>query len=67
GFPVRTTLASSGSILWSGYPTCGVNWQVIRKMVTAWLLTLPCCMIMSFVIYHIAVMLIGESAVTIAI
>ncbi|MFZ9034670.1 MAG: inorganic phosphate transporter, partial [Francisellaceae bacterium] len=35
GFPVSTTQAASGSIMGSGYATSGVNWQVIRKMVTA--------------------------------
>ncbi len=41
GLPVSTTQAASGSIMGAGYLNSGINWSVVRSMVTAWVLTLP--------------------------
>ncbi len=61
GLPVSTTQAASGSIMGAGYPESGgVNWRVVRTMATAWLLTLPCCMLMSFIIYKLLFILFGD-------
>ncbi len=44
GFPVSTTHTVSGSILGTGAATRPriVNWKVVRHIVTAWLITIPC-------------------------
>lgn len=52
GLPVSTTQAASGSIMGAGSTgRIGVNWLVVRAMATAWLLTLPCCMLLGGLIY----------------
>jgi PiT family inorganic phosphate transporter len=54
GLPVSTTQAASGSIMGAGYTgKVGVNWGVVRSMVTAWVLTLPSCMFLGAVIYKV--------------
>ena len=61
GLPVSTTQAASGSIMGSGYTTNGtINWNVVRKMATAWLLTLPCCMALSALIFFILSSIFGN-------
>lgn len=61
GLPVSTTQAASGSIMGAGYPeSSGVNWRVVKAMVLAWVLTLPCCMILSFAIYKLLVLIFGD-------
>ena len=44
GFPVSTTHTISGSILGAGASTKpkAVNWRVVRHIVVAWLITIPC-------------------------
>lgn len=54
GLPVSTTQAASGSIMGSAYNGRNkLNWNVIRSMVTAWVLTLPSCMILSFLLFKL--------------
>ncbi|WHN66075.1 inorganic phosphate transporter [Cysteiniphilum sp. QT6929] len=68
GLPVSTTQAASGSIMGAGYPESGgVNWRVVRTMATAWILTLPCCMIMSFVAYKLLFALFGDLGISVNI
>lgn len=42
GFPVSTTHTISGSILGAGASTKSVNWKIVRHIVVAWLITIPC-------------------------
>ena len=54
GLPVSTTQAASGAIMGSGYAEGrGVNWRVVRTMATAWIITLPLCIGLAMLIYHI--------------
>lgn len=54
GLPVSTTQAASGSIMGAGSTgRVGVNWLVVRAMATAWILTLPACMLGGAVIFKI--------------
>lgn len=51
GLPVSTTQVASGSIMGAGFADSGVNWRVVRKMATAWFLTIPACMAVTSIIY----------------
>jgi PiT family inorganic phosphate transporter len=51
GLPVSTTQAASGSIMGAGFSSSGINWRVVRSMVSAWILTLPITAIISALIY----------------
>lgn len=53
GIPVSTTHVISGSIAGVGMTkrTTAVRWPIIRKMVWAWILTIPASAIMGFVAY----------------
>jgi PiT family inorganic phosphate transporter len=44
GFPVSTTHTISGSILGAGASTkpMSVNWKIVRHIVVAWFITIPC-------------------------
>lgn len=53
GLPVSTTQAASGSIMGAGYMNSGINWTVVRSMVTAWFLTLPVTALLSAIVYDI--------------
>ncbi len=54
GLPVSTTQAVSGSIMGAGSTgSVGVNWSVVRQMVTAWTLTLPSCMLLGVGVYKL--------------
>lgn len=59
GLPVSTTQVASGSIMGAGYADSGVNWRVVKKMATAWILTIPACIIVTCVIYTILYNLFG--------
>lgn len=64
GLPVSTTQAALGSIMGAGYPeNGGINWRVIRTIATAWLLTLPCCIVISFFSYKILFTFLGDLSV----
>jgi PiT family inorganic phosphate transporter len=55
GFPVSTTHAISGSIMGVGATTrlSAVRWGVARKIVWAWVLTMPMSAIFSYLTYRI--------------
>ncbi|MEY8766843.1 MULTISPECIES: inorganic phosphate transporter [Francisella] len=59
GLPVSTTQVASGSIMGAGYADSGVNWKVVKKMVTAWVLTIPACIVVTSVIYTILFKIFG--------
>ena len=60
GLPVSTTQAVSGSIMGAGSTgNVGVNWSVVRQMVTAWTLTLPSCMLLSAGVYKLLHLFFG--------
>lgn len=44
GFPVSTTHTISGSILGAGaaVKSSSVNWKIVRHILTAWVITVPC-------------------------
>ncbi len=48
GMPLSTTHAVSGSIMGAG-TTCrfGLNWAIVRKILIAWILTIPVCIILA--------------------
>ncbi|MFD5566166.1 inorganic phosphate transporter [Kitasatospora griseola] len=56
GYSLSTTHVATGSILGSGIGRTGamVRWQLARRMVTAWLLTLPSAALAGAVAYWIA-------------
>ena len=51
GLPVSTTQIASGAIMGAGYSGNGLNWSVVKKLVIAWAITLPCCMALTSIIY----------------
>ena len=60
GLPVSTTQAVSGSIMGAASTgKVGLNWSIVRQMVTAWTLTLPSCMVFSAVIYKLLHLIFG--------
>ena len=68
GLPVSTTQAASGSIMGAGYPeSSGVNWHTVKTMAMAWIFTLPCCMLFSFITYKILFILLGDFGVSVDI
>jgi PiT family inorganic phosphate transporter len=61
GLPVSTTQAASGSIMGAGYTgKVGVNWGVVKKMATAWILTLPACILFTGIIFEILYVFFGN-------
>ena len=68
GLPVSTTQAASGSIMGAGYPESGgLNWRVARTMATAWVLTLPCCMLFSYIAYKLLFIVFGDLGISVNI
>lgn len=59
GLPVSTTQAASGSIMGAGYVNSGINWVVVRSMVTAWFLTLPITALLSAGVYELIIHTFG--------
>lgn len=56
GMPLSTTHAVSGSIMGAGSAgggRVGVNWSVVKNMVTAWVMTFPVCVLLSGLFLHI--------------
>jgi PiT family inorganic phosphate transporter len=53
--PVSTTHVISSSIIGVGIArnTHGVNWQTVRRMVTAWLITIPISFLLGIIYYHL--------------
>lgn len=59
GLPVSTTQVASGSIMGAGFADSGVNWRVVKRMATAWVLTIPACVALTSVVYLILFHTIG--------
>ncbi|AJC48326.1 inorganic phosphate transporter [Allofrancisella guangzhouensis] len=59
GLPVSTTQVASGSIMGAGFADSGVNWRVVKKLATAWLLTIPACIFVTGIIYTVLYHSIG--------
>ena len=54
GIPVSTTHAAASSVAGSGIRSAGgVNRKVVGEMVTAWLVTVPATVAISWVMYHL--------------
>lgn len=60
GLPVSTTQVASGSIIGAGYADSGVNWKVVKKMATAWILTIPACIVVTSIIYTVIYYIFGS-------
>jgi PiT family inorganic phosphate transporter len=56
GFALSTTHVATGSILGSGVGRRGaaVRWRVVGRMVTAWMITLPCAAIVGAAMWEVA-------------
>ncbi len=61
GVPVSTTHVASGTIMGTGLTrgAGAVNWSTIRQIITAWIITIPCAAMVSFVIYSILSFIFG--------
>lgn len=54
GLPISTTQAASGSIMGAYYAQSRyMDWHLIRNIIMAWILTLPLCILLSYIIYKI--------------
>lgn len=57
GIPLSTTHAVSGSIMGAGNARfsgrVGVNWSMVKNIVTAWVLTLPMCILIAGAFLHV--------------
>ena len=57
GFPVSTTQAASGSIMGAGATgKKTLRWDIIKRMVVAWCLTIPICMLLSILFLKIIIL-----------
>lgn len=61
GVPVSTTHVASGTIMGTGMTrgVGAVNWSTVRQMVTAWVITIPCAGIVSFLGYVVFAFIFG--------
>ncbi len=61
GVPVSTTHVASGTIMGTGMTrgVGAVNWSTVRQMVTAWIITIPCAAVVSFLAYIILSFVFG--------
>jgi PiT family inorganic phosphate transporter len=55
GMPLSTTHVITSSIIGTGTALRprSVNWGIVGKMVTTWVITIPISILLAFVIYHI--------------
>lgn len=60
GIPVSTTHVMSGAITGVGLTkrTSAVRWKIVRKMIYAWLFTIPTSAIISFTVYKILIVVL---------
>jgi len=67
GYSLSTTHVATGSILGSGIGRTGamVRWQLARKMVVAWLLTLPAAALVGALAYWVAAGIGGTAGVVV--
>ncbi|AOD20401.1 inorganic phosphate transporter [Rhodococcus sp. D-6] len=65
GLPLSTTHVATGSILGTGLGTKGaeVRWSVARRMVVAWVITLPCAAVVGAICWALAHLIGGMSGV----
>lgn len=63
GMALSTTQVTTGSILGSGIgkPKAKVRWEVVGRMVTAWLITLPTAALVGMLCYALAAILGGAA------
>ena len=63
GIPVSTTHVISSSILGVGATRSlsAVRWGIAGRIVTAWVVTLPACIILAFVVYTILRAITGHN------
>lgn len=61
GVPVSTTHCAAGSVMGTGVTrgVGAVNWRTVRQMVTAWVITIPCAGVVSFVAYLLISLIFG--------
>ena len=61
GVPVSSTHLTSGTIMGTGVTrgVGAVNWKTVRRMVLAWLITIPCAGVISFAGYMIVAFIFG--------
>ena len=61
GVPVSSTHLTSGTIMGTGVTkgVGAVNWKTVRRMVLAWLITIPCAGVVSFAGYLIIALIFG--------
>ncbi|GAB4222322.1 MAG: inorganic phosphate transporter [Francisella sp.] len=60
GLPVSTTQVASGSIMGAGYINSGINTKVVSKIVIAWFLTIPACIVVTSIVYIILYNTFGD-------
>jgi len=55
GYPMSTTHVINGTIIGAGLcqRTKAIKWGMTRRIITAWILSIPLAAIMSFIIFHI--------------
>ena len=61
GIPVSTTHVAGGTIIGTG-ATRGaglVNWGTVRQMLAAWIITIPCSGVVSFLVYVVVKLIFG--------
>ncbi|HJJ44465.1 MAG TPA: inorganic phosphate transporter [Methanocorpusculum sp.] len=53
GIPVSTTHVAGGAIIGTGMTrgAGGINWKTVLRMLSAWVITIPCAAVVSWVIY----------------
>jgi PiT family inorganic phosphate transporter len=63
GIPVSTTHVISSSILGVGATRSlsAVRWGVAGRIVTAWVVTLPACILLAFVVYTLLRLVTGHN------
>ncbi len=62
GFPVSMTQTTDGAIIGAGAAirASAVRWQVVREMMTSWLITLPLALILAMVIHLLLRAVVGR-------
>ena len=61
GIPVSSTHAINGAIVGVGATRgrTAVQWKVVREMVTAWVITIPLALVLSWAGYQIITLVLG--------
>ena len=63
GFPISTTHAISAAIMGAGSTErlSAVRWGVAGRIISAWVITLPACIVLAFIVYSILRMITGHN------